>query len=225
MCDRSFGGKASGKVNKIERETMNEMQEIFNNATMLRRSFLKVAAVSLAAAALAEPAFSLAGAQKAFAENPMLASRHTVTANLYAAAVDTPIGENAYVTNSGNPPLNNPTTPVSNNAMLDVYNDGTRLLTVPIVNNTFGVLSIASSSTDALVHVAEVALGAWTAPSGFWHSTPYNQRVTSITFDVTNIAEGSTVVTFSPCAEYVTFWLHQGDKAWNLHLSADLNAG
>lgn len=42
MCDRSFGGKASGKVNKIERDTMNEMQEIFNNATMLRRSFLKV---------------------------------------------------------------------------------------------------------------------------------------------------------------------------------------
>ena len=41
MCERSFDGKASGKANKIERETMNEMQEIFNNATMLRRSFLK----------------------------------------------------------------------------------------------------------------------------------------------------------------------------------------
>ena len=61
-------------------------------------------------------------------------------------------------------------------------------LTAPVVNNTFGVRSIASSSTDGTVLVLSTSDTTWTAPSFPLSSTPYSTRISSITFDVTNFA-------------------------------------
>lgn len=184
-----------------------------------RRDFLKVTGTAALVAAAAgcglatEPTSAFADASTD--------DTYTVTANVYVDKADAPIGRNAYVTNSGNPPRNKPTSPVYNNATL-VIKDGKKLLTVPIVNDTFGILSIADTSTDGVVSVVGTTETAWKAP--FPWTTPYANRIATITFDVTNFAAGTSVATFSPSKEFATFPLYRGDKAWNLHLVADLSA-
>ena len=125
------------------------------------------------------------------------------------------------MTNAGDPPFNKLTTPVSNNATL-IIQERKKLLTVPIVNITFGVLSIVGASADGVVKVVGTTQGTWNPP--FPWSTPYANRITSITFDVTDFAGGGAVATFSPCSEYATFPLYKGDKTWDLHLVADLSS-
>lgn len=201
-------------------------------SSVSRRDFLKVAAGATAVAAVAAAGFDLSGSEgvlklgpeKAFAQATLSPGTYTVTANLYAAASDTPIGKNAYVTNAGNPPGNKPTSPVSDNATLAVSADGKKTLTVPVVNNTFGLRSIAPSSTDGTISVISTSTTTWTAPWFHFFPTPYGERISSITFDVTNFAGGSAVADFSPCAEYVTFPLYKGDKSWDLHLVVDYSS-
>ncbi|WP_448060602.1 hypothetical protein [Cellulomonas hominis] len=142
-----------------------------------------------------------------------------MTANVYVDASDTPIGQNAYVTNPGTPPLNMPTAPVANNATLAVLGDGTELLTVPIVNTTFGVLSVAPTSTDSTVLVVATSLSTWATT---WGGT--KQRISSVTFDVTDFDGGTDVATFSPSSEYANFLLYVGNKSWDLHLVVDFDS-
>lgn len=189
------------------------------NRDLSRRDFLKVAGATAGVAALASAGLT-AKPTAAFAD-VTAEGTYTVTANVYVDKADTPIGANAYVTNAGNPPFNKPTTPVSNNATL-IIQEGKKLLTAPIVNNTFGVLSIAGASADGVVKVAGTTQGTWNPP--FPWSTPYANRITSITFDVTDFAGGGAVATFSPCSEYATFPLYKGDKTWDLHLVANLSS-
>lgn len=189
-----------------------------------RHKALKIAAMAMGVIALIAimagiVSAGLASPQKAYAAEQ--AGTYTVTANLYVDADDSPIGQNAYVTNAGNPPSNKPVSPVSDNATLTITEDGKKLLTVPIVNSTFGVLSIAAQSVDGTVITEDVKMGTWTVPNILW-STPYAERVTSIVFDVTNYTNNA-VVDFSPCAEYASFALFKGDKTWDLHLVADLS--
>lgn len=160
------------------------------------REFLKVAAGAVGTAAVVTTGLGSSGLddaldfgpEEAFAAAAFSSGTYTVMANLYVAAADTPIGKNAYVTNSGNSPTHKPTSPVSDNATLVVDADGKKTLTVPVVNNTFGVRSIASSSTDGTVLVLSTSDTTWTAPSFPLSSTPYSTRISSITFDVTNFA-------------------------------------
>lgn len=190
-----------------------------------RRDFFKAAAGATIAVAAAGSVLPNVGAGKAFAAQSAsgradVVETRTVTGNVYVDKADTPIKKNAYLTNDGNPPFNMPTSPVEGNVTLEVTADGKKLLTVPIVNDTFGALSISDVSTDGSVSVVDVAMGDWTAPNSW--STPYEQRITSITFDVTNFAGGAAIATFSPCKEYATFPLYKGDKDWDLHLIAEL---
>ena len=160
--------------------------------------------------------------QRAYAATATSAGTYTITANLYVDKKDTPIGKYAYVTNSGNPPFHKPTSPVSDNANLQVTESGKKLLTVPIVNNTFGVLSIATTSTNSSVKVIDKSMTTWRAPWPW--STPYKERISSITFDVTNFSGGNSIADFTPCAEYATFPLYKGDKHWDLHLIVNFNS-
>lgn len=173
----------------------------------------------LTATALLLAAGAALGPQVASADSGLPAGTYTVTANVYVGASDTPIGQNAYVTNPGKPPLNMPTSPVADNATLVVQADGTELLTVPIVNTTFGVLSLPAASTDGVVDVASTTLATWATT---WGGT--KQRISSVTFDVTDFAGGTQVATFSPSTEYADFLLYVGTKTWDLHLVADLDS-
>ena len=200
---------------------MSENNECKQLEVLSRRDFFKVAAGATAAVAVASVALpGIGGIEKAFAAPAALApGTYTVTANIYADKSVTPIGQNAYITNPGNPPGKKPTTPVSNNATLEVKANGDKFLTVPIVNNTFGVTSFGTSSNPN-APISSSQMGTWSVPFGGIPGP--SQRVTSVTFNVTNFTGTNLTATITPCAEYVTFILYYGYKNWDLHLVADL---
>lgn len=213
-----------------EQTRLNTSADMDEPTDLSRRDFLKGAVGVTLAIAAVSAGLSLPGAgealgtapQRAYAATATSVGMYTITANLYVDKKDTPIGKNAYVTNSGNPPFHKPTSPVSNNAKLQVTESGKKLLTVPIVNNTFGVLSIATTSTNNSVKVIDKSMTTWRAPWPW--STPYKERISSITFDVTNFSGGNSIADFTPCAEYATFPLYKGDKHWDLHLIVNFNS-
>lgn len=213
-----------------ERTRLNTSANMDEPTDLSRRDFLKGAVGVTLAIAAVSAGLSLPGAgealgtapQRAYAATATSAGTYTITANLYVDKKDTPIGKYAYVTNSGNPPFHKPTSPVSDNAKLQVTESGKKLLTVPIVNNTFGVLSIATTSTNSSVKVIDKSMTTWRAPWPW--STPYKERISSITFDVTNYSGGNSIADFTPCAEYATFPLYKGDKHWDLHLIVNFNS-
>lgn len=213
-----------------EQTRLNTSANMEEPTDLSRRDFLKGAVGVTLAIAAVSAGLSLPGAgealgtapQRAYAATATSAGTYTITANLYVDKKDTPIGKHAYVTNSGNPPFHKPTSPVSNNAKLQVTESGKKLLTVPIVNNTFGVLSIATTSTNSSVKVIDKSMTTWRAPWPW--STPYKERISSITFDVTNFSGGNSIADFTPCAEYATFPLYKGDKHWDLHLIVNFNS-
>lgn len=213
-----------------EQTRLNTSANMDEPTNLSRRDFLKGAVGVTLAIVAVSAGLSLPGAgealgtapQRAYAATATSAGTYTITANLYVDKKDTPIGKYAYVTNSGNPPFHKPTSPVSNNAKLQVTESGKKLLTVPIVNNTFGVLSIATTSTNSSVKVIDKSMTTWRAPWPW--STPYKERISSITFDVTNFSGGNSIADFTPCAEYATFPLYKGDKHWDLHLIVNFNS-
>lgn len=213
-----------------EQTRLNTSANMDEPTDLSRRDFLKGAVGVTLAIAAVSAGLSLPGAgealgtapQRAYAATATSAGTYTITANLYVDKKDTPIGKHAYVTNSGNPPFHKPTSPVSDNAKLQVTESGKKLLTVPIVNNTFGVLSIATTSTNNSVKVIDKSMTTWRAPWPW--STPYKERISSITFDVTNFSGGNSIADFTPCAEYATFPLYKGDKHWDLHLIVNFNS-
>jgi len=213
-----------------EQTRLNTSANMDEPTDLSRRDFLKGAVGVTLAIAAVSAGLSLPGAgealgtapQRAYAATATSAGTYTITANLYVDKKDTPIGKNAYVTNSGNPPFHKPTSPVSNNAKLQVTESGKKLLTVPIVNNTLGVLSIATTSTNNSVKVIDKSMTTWRAPWPW--STPYKERISSITFDVTNFSGGNSIADFTPCAEYATFPRYKGDKHWDLHLIVNFNS-
>lgn len=188
--------------------------ENFNEVNLSRRNFVKGVLAASGAVALAAAAPAVKPFEAFAAEGD---ETYTVTANLYVDSTDSPIKQNAYVTNSGKPPLHKPTSPVSDNATLVVKADGTKLLTVPIVNTTFGVTSFPWASKDGSVVVTDQVTEGWNTTWGGSLT-----RVSSITFDITKFsADGSTIATFSPCVEFADFLLYKGAKDWDLHLVAD----
>jgi len=213
-----------------EQTRLNTSANMDEPTDLSRRDFLKGAvggtlAIAVVSAGGRRPAAGEAlgtAPQRAYAATATSAGTYTITANLYVDKKDTPIGKYAYVTNSGNPPFHKPTSPVSDNAKLQVTESGKKLLTVPIVNNTFGVLSIATTSTNSSVKVIDKSMTTWRAPWPW--STPYKERISSITFDVTNFSGGNSIADFTPCAEYATFPLYKGDKHWDLHLIVNFNS-
>lgn len=213
-----------------EQTRLNTSVNVDEPTDLSRRDFLKGAVGVTFAIVAVSAGLSLPGAgealgtapQRAYAATATSAGMYTITANLYVDKKDTPIGKYAYVTNSGNPPFHKPTSPVSDNAKLQVTESGKKLLTVPIVNNTFGVLSIATTSTNSSVKVIDKSMTTWRAPWPW--STPYKERISSITFDVTSFSGGNSIADFTPCAEYATFPLYKGDKHWDLHLIVNFNS-
>lgn len=178
-----------------------------------RRDMLKTAVAGVAGIALASAGLA-ATPKRAFADTAD--GTYTVTANLYVAAKDSPIGKDAYVTNPKKPPLQRPTEPVSNNATL-VVAGGKKLLTVPIVNEVFGVTSFPAASEGEDITVEAIARVPWIPTD-----KTITERISSITFDVTNCEGTSVTADFSPCTEYADFILFRGNKDWDLHLVADL---
>lgn len=139
---------------------------------------------------------------------------YTVTANIFVDKKDTPIHKNAYVTNPSEPPLHKPTTPVKQNATLTITEDGKKLLRVPVVNNTLGVIHISDVSADGVLHIQSRQTTNW---SSFFYKG--DKRISEIVFDITQVKDFSHIYTFKACVEYVKFALYRGEKHWDLHVS------
>ncbi len=139
---------------------------------------------------------------------------YTVTANIFADKKDTPIHKNAYVTNPGEPPLHKPISPVRHNATLTITNDGKKLLHVPVVNNTLGVIHISDVSTDGVLHIQSRQTTSWSTL--FYKG---DKRISEIVFDISNVKDFSKIYTFSACVELVKYAVYKGEKHWDLHVS------
>lgn len=180
-----------------------------SNSVTASRGASRTAAI-FAVASLTIAGLNL-GAASARAETTVSETR-TVTANLFVGAKDTPIRRNAYVTNPAAPPISYPDAPVINNARLEIRSDGTRLVTIPIVNTTFGVVSLPKTSVDGKVDVVASTTTKWAT----WNGPA--QRISAVTLDITRLGEGPVHANFSPAKEYANFFLYRGYKTWDLNL-------
>ena len=135
------------------------------------------------------------------------ATEHTVTANLYVNGDDNEIlHKKAYLTNSFVMPL----AAVSDNAKITTNDDGTYTLSVPVVNDTFALISIDSPN-------AGVSNIVPTRNTGTYGSNT-NGRITNLTM---TIEKGTTSVYFTNCHEYSGYFVSKGDKYFNLTLDVD----
>ena len=200
---------------------MNNLDSGITNEVMSRRGFLVKSMAFVGGAALLASGVTVP--QMAYAASPALADgTYTVTANVYIDKQYTPIGANAYLTRVGNPPLNKPVKPVSNNATLTVSNNGaTKKLVVPIVNESFGLISAPESMVNNGAKIDSYLLEDWSPGVEPNAHVGVPQRVTSITFDVSNFSGGQSIAVFSPCKEYASFLIHRGYKDWPICLTME----
>ena len=135
------------------------------------------------------------------------ATPQPITANLYVKSTDNLVlPVNAYLTNS----FVMPTSAVSNNATILDNNDGTYTLSVPVVNNTFALISI-DAPNGGVSNIVE------TRNTGTYGSNT-NGRITNLTM---TIEQGTTSVYFTNCHEYSSYFVSKGDKNFNLTLDVD----
>ena len=135
------------------------------------------------------------------------ATEHTVTANLYVKASDNQVKlMNAYLTNSAY----TPSWAVSDNAKLTAEDDGTFTLSVPVVNNTFALISLGQPDG-----------GVWditkTRNEGTY-GTHTDGRITNLTM---KIQPGATSIYFTGNLQYANHIFAKGDK--NFHLTLDVD--
>lgn len=153
------------------------------------------------------PAATPTGASAPASTASLAAGTYTITANLYVAGSDAPIGVNAYLTDAGFPPI----TPQRGNATLVVGSDGSLRLTVTAVQQIFTLQHIGDA--DNATVLSAVRGGSLTgAPAG----APYTDRITDITF---LLADAGGQYTFTDVIEYPTAL--QVEKTWPIHLSVD----
>lgn len=140
----------------------------------------------------------------------LAAGTYTITANLYVAGSDAPIGVNAYLTDSGFPPI----TAQTKNATLVVGADGALTLTVTAVQEIFTLQHIGDTDNAQVLSVTRG--GVLNAPPA---DAPYSDRITDITF---LLGDASGVYTFTDVIEYPVPL--EVDKTWPIHLAVDFDS-
>ncbi len=146
---------------------------------------------------------------------------YTVTANLFIPRDKNPlINIQAYATNPDNPLSivedNDPSlvtgavpnTHMEDNAQLVVEEDGTLLLTVPVLNPVFTIQKIGDGEGIKVVNVSTKA-GEYgpVGPNGTVARVDYESRISSVTFELSDsgyTSDGSYGYTLKNCTEYPT---------------------
>lgn len=135
------------------------------------------------------------------------ATDYTVTANLYVKASDNQVKlMNAYLTN----PAYTPNKAVSDNATITANDNGTYTLSLPVVNDTFALISLGGAD-GAVSNITE------TRNTGTY-GTHTNGRITNLTM---TIEPGATSVYFTGNLQYANHLFAKGDKNFNLTLDVD----
>ena len=183
-----------------------------------RRGFVKMAAGTVAAAALVAAGAESIDFSKAFAATSLdgldKSKTYTITANLFVPAeLNAVIHMNAYLTNLTTPSIigPKPTDPVEDNAVLSFDANGKPVITINELNNTFGLYYIDTVSSNG---------GATVTQQGEckWNKGGHVNRIQPIGFTINDTSLENYV--FS-AKEYADFSLARGDKEWEVTLTID----
>lgn len=204
---------------------------IFQSATsdLSRRSFFKAALGAAAgimlAAGIAAGALPGMNAEKAYAatgdavalEDMVVDTEYTVSANLYVRAqLNVILGRDAYLTDLTPPNILTqtfPTTPQVDNATIVKNVDSTYTVTIDGLNDTFGLITIADTSSDGN---ATVTYKDWVD----WNNGGHAQRIDHLEFSVTGTS-GSYEFT---ATEYSNLSPFKADRDWSVTLQVDFNS-
>lgn len=150
------------------------------------------------------------------------AGTYTLTANLYVAAVDAPIGANVYLGDSNFPPLH----PQRMNATLTAEGDGQLQLSIPVKQNAFTLQHIGDG---AGVRVLSTSRGG--SEFNYLGEAPahirYEDRIIEVVCALDN-ASGS--YTFKNCIEYPAPLDNdemsdaEANKYWDIQLGVDFSS-
>lgn len=187
--------------------------ENFNEVNLSRRNFVKGVLAASGAVALAAAAPAVKPFEAFAATGKLAAGTYTVTANLYVkAAINIILKKDAYLTNLGKPPLNFPTSPVSNNATLVVDSAGKMTLTISELNDTFGLIEIQDNSDEGNAHITKrVPLD--------WNHGGHSQRINGLTI---KLDDTTGTYTFTNVLEYANYLVYE-DKKWPITLTVDFS--
>ncbi len=191
-----------------------------------RRGFVKMAAGTVAAAALVAAGAESIDFSKAFAAtgdtvsvaDMVVGQEYTASVNLYVKAkFNLFLGIDAYLTNLTTPNILTgklPNTKVEDNATIiktgvDASGNPTFQIVIPELNDTFGLTSIAETGDPS---TAKVTGKTWVNP---WIDA-CEQRVETITFEVTGETSGQEFT----ASEYANY-MGKGAVSWPVTLMVD----
>ena len=201
-----------------------------------RRGFVKMAAGTVAAAALVAAGAESIDFSKAFAsttDGRELGSAvaqadmkedvwYSASVNLYVPAkLNVIIGMNAYLTNLTTPSLvgAKPTTPVANNGFVRLNSsDGSYSVYVDEFNNTFGLLTIGGSKDGGSANDGS-GVTVKTRKTAKWKVSNYETRIDALSFTLPAGYTGSPTFDATEYANFMNF----GDKTWAVTLQVDFN--
>lgn len=183
-----------------------------------RRGFVKMAAGTVAAAALVAAGAESIDFSKAFAATSLdgldKSKTYTITANLYVPAeLNAVIHMDAYLTNLTTPTLfgARPTTPVADNAVLSFDADKKPVITINQLNNTFGLYYIDPASSNGGTTVTQQG-------EYLWNKGGHVNRIQPIGFTINDVSLENYEF---GAKEYADFSLARGDKEWKVTLIID----
>ncbi len=199
-----------------------------------RRGFVKMAAGTVAAAALVAAGAESIDFSKAFASTSdgrvlgdavakadmKVGTWYSASVNLYVPAkLNVIVHMDAYLTNLTQPTSifgAKPTTPVADNGLVRLNSDGTYTVYVDELNNTFGLLTIGGSADGGSANDGSGVV-AKTQATVDWNVSDYTKRINALSFTLPSSYSGNP--TFS-ATEYANF-MNFGDKKWDVTLLVD----
>ena len=201
-----------------------------------RRGFVKMAAGTVAAAALVAAGAESIDFSKAFASTSdgrvlgdavakadmKVGTWYSASVNLYVPAkLNVIVHMDAYLTNLTQPTSifgAKPTTPVADNGLVRLNSDGTYTVYVDELNNTFGLLTIGGSADGGSANDGSGVV-AKTRSTVDWNVSDYTKRINALSFTLPTSYSGNP--TFS-ATEYANF-MNFGDKKWDVTLLVDFS--
>lgn len=200
------------------------MDKNFEAVDISRREFMVGAAAATAGVALVSTGFSLTSPRQAFAaagDSVAKASmevgvEYSITANLYVKAeLNWVLSMDAYLTNLTTPSLfgSKPTTPVDDNATIILNDSGEYVITISELNNTFGLTSIATLSSDGEARVTDEG-------QYLWNEGGHEYRIQPLEITLSSQAGGNHVFT---ATEYANFVASYSDHDWDVTLQVDFD--
>lgn len=201
-----------------------------------RRGFVRMAAGTVAAAALVAAGAESIDFSKAFASTTdgrvlgdavaqadmEVGTWYSASVNLYVPAkLNLIVHMDAFLTNLTTPTSlfgDKPTTPVADNGFVRLNSDGTYTVYVDEFNNTFGLLTIGGGENGGSANDGS-GVTAKTRKTAEWKVSNYEKRIDALSFTLPAGYTGSPTFDATEYANFMNF----GDKTWAVTLLVDFS--